>query len=78
VNRDVDHLIEQGQHSVDQRQRDRIYQKAEEKIISDAPWVFFWHKTDYVIRQPWVSGFKGYTIYNMDKGMDVQLRRHNH
>ena len=78
VNRDVDHLIEQGQHSVEQRQRDRIYQKAEEKIISDAPWVFFWHKTDYVIRQPWVSGFKGYPIYNMDKGMDVQLRKHNH
>jgi peptide/nickel transport system substrate-binding protein/oligopeptide transport system substrate-binding protein len=77
VNRDVDRLIEQGQHSMDQRQRDRIYQKAEEKIISDAPWIFFWHKTDYVIRQPWVSGFKVYPIYNMDKGMDVQVSRHN-
>ena len=74
VNRVVDRLIEEGQHSVDQRKRDHLYQKAEEKIISDAPWVFFWHKTDYIIRQPWVSGFKVYPIYNMDKGMDVSLK----
>ncbi len=73
VNREVDRLIEEGQHSVDQQQRDRFYQKAEEIIISDAPWVFFWHKTDYIIRQPWVTGFKVYPIYNMDKGMDVKI-----
>jgi ABC-type transport system substrate-binding protein len=75
ANREVDRLIEEGQHSVDHRKRDHFYQKAEEKIISDAPSVFFWHKTDYIIRQPWVGGFTLYPIFNMDKGMDVYLRK---
>jgi peptide/nickel transport system substrate-binding protein/oligopeptide transport system substrate-binding protein len=78
INREVDRLIEAGQHSVDERQRDRSYQKAEEIIVSEAPWVSFWHKTDHIIRQPWVSGFKTYPIYTMDKGLDVSLGIHNH
>ncbi|HTZ17976.1 MAG TPA: ABC transporter substrate-binding protein, partial [Dissulfurispiraceae bacterium] len=78
INKEVDRLIEEGQRSTDRSRRDLYYQKAEEVIISDAPWVFFWHKTDCVIRQPWVTGFKTYPIYNMDKGLEVQLGSHNH
>ena len=78
INREVDHLIEAGQYSVNERQRNRFYQKAEEIIVSAAPWVPFWHKTDYIIRQPWVAEFKTYPIYTMDKGLDVRLRSQNY
>lgn len=78
INREVDRLIEAGQHSVNDRQRDYFYQKAEESIVSTAPWVPFWHKTDYIIRQPWVTEFKKYPIYTMDKGLDICLRSHNY
>ncbi len=78
INGEVDRLIEAGQHSVNEQQRNRFYQKAEEIIINAAPWVPFWHKTDYIIRQPWVTEFKTYPIYTMDKGLDVRLRRHNY
>ncbi len=78
VNRTVDRLIEQGQYSVDEEKRTGYYREAEDIIVSEAPWVFFWHKTDHIIRQPWVTGFKTYPIYNMDKGLDLKMGRHNH
>jgi len=78
INREVDRLIEAGQHSVNERQRTLFYQKAEEIIVSAAPWVSFWHKTDYIIRQPWVTEFKTHPIYTMDKGLDVHLGSYNH
>ncbi|HMK61004.1 MAG TPA: ABC transporter substrate-binding protein [Dissulfurispiraceae bacterium] len=78
VNNEVDMLIEQGQHAMDAELRAQVYRRAEEKIIADVPWIYFWHKNDYIVRQPWVEGFRVYPIYNMDKGLDVSLRRSNH
>jgi peptide/nickel transport system substrate-binding protein/oligopeptide transport system substrate-binding protein len=46
---------------------------AEEIIIKDAPWVFFWHKTDFTMRQPTLKGYKAYPIYSMDKGTEVSF-----
>ncbi len=73
VNREVDSLIEKGQYAVDEEERDYFYQKAEEIIIEDSPWVFFWHKTDYVITQPWIKGCRVYPVYSMDKGTDIMI-----
>ncbi len=71
-NKAVDSLIEQGQFSLDEHDRTRFYKQAEELIIKDAPSVFFWHKTDYMVKQPWVKGYKVYPIYTMDKGMEIE------
>ena len=73
VNRKVDTLIEKGQHSVDEDEKNRFYQEAEEIIIRESPWVFFWHKNDYVMIQPWIKGCKVYPVYTMDKGTGVEL-----
>ena len=78
INKEVDALIDAGQHAADERQRELFYHKAEDIIRSEAPSVFFWHKTDYIVRQPWIEGFRTYSIYNMDKGMDLNLRRRNY
>jgi len=72
INKEVDSLIEKGQYSVDEKKRDYFYQKAEEIIIKDSPWVFFWHKTDYVITQPWIRGCRVYPVYSMDKGTEIE------
>ena len=72
-NKEVDALIEKGQKSIDKKIRDGYYKKAEELIVESAPWVFFWHKTEYTIRQPWVKNYKIYPIYSIDKGMEVGL-----
>ena len=47
--------------------------QAEQLIVEDSPWVFLWHRTDFVIRQPWVKNYKIYPIYSMDKGTEISL-----
>ena len=72
-NPEVDRLIELGQTSRRAVEMRGYYEKAERLIVNDAPWVFFWHKTDYILRQPWIKGYQMYPIYSMDKGTDIEI-----
>ncbi len=69
----VDSLIEAGQHARTIKERDMYYEKAENMIVDDAPWVFFWHKTDYTLRQPWIKNYQTYLIYSIDKGTEISF-----
>jgi ABC-type transport system substrate-binding protein len=69
----VDTLIEKGQSAISMKQRNIYYQKAEERIVDEAPWVFLWHRTDFTIRQPWVKNYTIYPIYSMDKGTEISF-----
>jgi ABC-type transport system substrate-binding protein len=66
-------LIEKGQHSLDRKTSAIYYSKAEEIIVDEAPWVPFWHRTDFTVRQPWIRNYKIYPIYSMDKGTELSL-----
>ncbi len=72
-NKTVDALIERGQFSLNETDRNNFYRQAEELIIKDVPSVFFWHRTEYLVKQPWVDGYKVYPIYTMDKGTEIVL-----
>lgn len=72
-NPEVDKIIESCQAEINGKERNSCYEKAEMLIVSEAPWVFFWHKTDYIVRQPWVKNYTAYLIYSMDKGISVRL-----
>jgi len=74
-NPEVDSLIESGQHATSEKLRNMYYEKAEKTIVEDAPWVFFWHRTDFTLRQPWVKHYKIYPVYSMDKGLEIELAR---
>ena len=71
----VDSMIEKGQNTLNIEKRSLLYEKAEELIVADAPWVFLWHRTDFTIRQPWIKNYKIYPIYSIDKGTDISLSR---
>lgn len=71
---DIDRLIEEAQTEPDEKKRNAIYIETERLVIEEAPWLFFWHKNDYIVHQPWVSGVKAYSIYNADKGTEVEIR----
>ena len=73
ANATVDALIEEGRDTLDEKKRNSLYQKAEELIVADAPWVFLWHRTDFTIRQPGIKNYKIYPIYSMDKGTEVSF-----
>lgn len=70
----VDFIIEQAEGTLDDKRRWQLYQMAEAAIVSDMPWIPLWHKTDFVIRQPWVACHMTYPIYSMDKGTTLRLR----
>ncbi len=73
TNKVVDTLIESGQKSFGRKERDRFYREAEKAIVEDAPWVFFWHKTDITVRQATLRNYRIYPIYSLDKGMEVSF-----
>ena len=73
ANATVDALIEEGRDTLDKKKRNSLYQRAEELIVADAPWVFLWHRTDFTIRQPGVKNYKIYPVYSMDKGTEVSF-----
>jgi peptide/nickel transport system substrate-binding protein/oligopeptide transport system substrate-binding protein len=73
TNTEVDMLIEKGQHTMEQHERLLYYRKAEQMIIEDAPCVFMWHRTDFTARQPWISHYRLYPVYSMDKGTEIRL-----
>jgi len=73
TNKIVDGLIEAGQTAVDPSARDSYYMAGERIIASESPWVFFWHKTDFTVRQPYVKNYNIYPIYSMDTGLEVSF-----
>jgi peptide/nickel transport system substrate-binding protein/oligopeptide transport system substrate-binding protein len=73
TNPEVDALIERGQHAPSPERSHEYYEKAEHIIARDAPWVFFWHRTDYTVRHPWIKHYRQYPVYSMDKGVDLAL-----
>jgi ABC-type transport system substrate-binding protein len=73
TNREVDRLIEAGQGAADPWAADRYYMAAEKIVTYECPSVFFWHRTDFTLRQPWVRRYKIYPIYSMDKGVEVSF-----
>ncbi len=75
VDEEMNRLIEQAQSLFDEQQRYRLYRRAEDRIIGNAPWVFMWHKADYYVRHPWVQDFRIYHIYSIDKGMDISVSK---
>ncbi|MDI6794073.1 MAG: ABC transporter substrate-binding protein [bacterium] len=74
-NKAVDILIEAAQQTTDPEQRLEIYEQLEAMLHTEAPWVFLWHKAEYVVHQPWVKDYKLSPIYNADKGTEVRLIR---
>lgn len=72
-NIEVDRLIELGQGAKNERERNKYYGAAEKLIVAEAPWVFFWHRNDYTVRQKWIKDYKTYPIYSMDKGTDISF-----
>lgn len=69
----VDRLIEEAQREFNEEKRLNLYLEVERMVIEEAPWLFFWHRNDYIIHQPWVKGVRLNPIYNADKGTDIEM-----
>src|SRR6266540_2376836 len=57
-NEQVDALLEQAMSSYDQKQRQQLYFQAQQLIVQDAPYVFFWHPSAWYAMSQKVQNFK--------------------
>lgn len=73
TNKVVDALIEAGQNASTTEERNLNYMNAEKIITDEAPWVFFWHKTDYTVSSPRLKNYRIFPVYNIDKGTEVSF-----
>ncbi len=55
-NPEVDKLLEEARVEKDHERRMTLYQKAEELILRDAPWIPLFHGVDYILVKPYVRG----------------------
>jgi len=56
-NPEVDKLVEQAALESDDKKRCELYQKAEQIIVNDAPWIPLFFATDYWVVKPYVKGY---------------------
>lgn len=57
-NAEVDRLLDQAAHTVDQEARMQLLREVERIAVDDAPWVFLFHPVSYDIVQPRVHDFR--------------------
>jgi peptide/nickel transport system substrate-binding protein/oligopeptide transport system substrate-binding protein len=74
-NPDIDDRIVQALGIMDTRARQAAYRDIEKAIVQEAPWVFFWHKADCSLRQPWVTGYRAFPLAVMDRGDCLAVSR---
>jgi ABC-type transport system substrate-binding protein len=70
-NAEVDRLIDNARQEPDAKARIEKYQKAEDAIIRECPWVFLFHRKTYYAVQPDVKGFAPAIMYNADRFIEV-------
>jgi ABC-type transport system substrate-binding protein len=58
INPRVDMLMEEARRESDINVRERLYRKAEDIVVEDAPLVFLMHQRAYVIGQSYVGGIR--------------------
>jgi peptide/nickel transport system substrate-binding protein/oligopeptide transport system substrate-binding protein len=71
----VDELILQAVKVMDAKKRRSLYREIEERIIQEAPWVFFWHKSACSVHQPWVKGYSMPPLAVMEKWDSIYLSK---
>jgi peptide/nickel transport system substrate-binding protein/oligopeptide transport system substrate-binding protein len=54
-NPEVDRLLAEARVETEPAKRLELYQKAEEIIVEDAPWVFLFHYTTSLLAQDWIK-----------------------
>ncbi len=56
-NPEVENLLKAASPEADFKERYAMYDRAEQIVVDDAPWVFLYYPVTYIIRQPWVHDY---------------------
>lgn len=72
-NPEYDKLIDQAEAEPDAAKRIAMFQKAEDMLIEDCPWVPLYHRKSYTAVQPWVKNFSPELMVNAAKATDLDI-----
>ncbi len=60
----VTRLLDQAAQMTDAKARLALYGKIERLVVDDAPWIFLYYPTRYVLVQPWVKGYQLHPVWS--------------
>ncbi len=72
---EFDRLILAAVQETDPLRRDDLYRQCSERVVDQSPWVCLWHKSEWIVVQPWVKGMGIGLVYNADKYTTVRVER---
>ena len=75
---ELDELVEQARRSMDVEERVAIYQKAEDKLVEDAPCMFLYHSWGMAPHRPEVMGMKLSLTPPMVRPEHLWIGKENH
>lgn len=82
ANPDFDALFEKSLSLPPCPERTRLYEKMEEIVIEDMPWIFNFHRTLIFVNQPWVKNYKHdqmimdvFKYYDVDSEMKAKMSK---
>jgi ABC-type transport system substrate-binding protein len=70
---EVDAILDAAEAEGSQEKRMTLFQKAEDLIREETPWIPLYHRKTYAITQPWVKGFQPALMYNANRYIEVDL-----
>lgn len=70
---ELDRLIAEANAEPNPKRQIEKFQKAEDFIIEECPWVFLYHRKSFAITQPWVLNYTPHLLYNADRFTDVNI-----
>jgi peptide/nickel transport system substrate-binding protein/oligopeptide transport system substrate-binding protein len=68
-NADIDRMLDAARSATDLDEEIRLWRKAEEAIVEEAPWIFSHHNATAILVKPYV---KGVVFTRMDAGPEIQ------
>ena len=63
-NPEVTRLLDEAAQMTDAKARLALYGRIERLVVDDAPWVFLYYPTRYVLVQPWVKGYQLHPVWS--------------
>jgi ABC-type transport system substrate-binding protein len=63
-NQSVNRLLDRAASMTDYEARLALYREAERLVVDDAPWIFVYYPTRYVLVQPWVHGYRLHPVWS--------------
>jgi ABC-type transport system substrate-binding protein len=72
-NPEADRLMDAARAEPNPDNRIALYQKVEDIVREDCPWVFLYHRRSYIMVQPWILGYRPAIMYNAERFTDVDV-----